>query len=101
MKISIAKGAPPKKNTLPNAKCNIFTVFGIKMKGYFILFHCAFKDNAEKEEQIKRALRDKRNVEAELEKVQFCLITFHDVNPHMKYNSLFYSFCTCNHHLHV
>lgn len=30
-----------------------------------------FQDNAEKEEQIKRALRDKRNVEAELEKVGF------------------------------
>lgn len=33
-----------------------------------------FKDNAEKEEQIKRALRDKRNVEAELEKVGLLFI---------------------------
>lgn len=31
--------------------------------------HTLEMDNAEKEEQIKRALRDKRNVEAELEKV--------------------------------
>lgn len=33
-----------------------------------------FQDNAEKEEQIKRALRDKRNVEAELEKVGLLFI---------------------------
>ena len=81
IKILIAKGAPtpsPLKKYI--AKCDMLTVFGIKTKVYYILFHFAFKDNAEKEEQIKRALRDKRNVEAELEKVRFCLIIFHDVN---------------------